>query len=674
MKKSKFKEKWFIQKWEEYCMAHNYKFTFGYVALKMLGKTLYSNPFAALSELIANGFDANADKIWVYLDIRNKQKSIIEVIDNGYGMSDNDIIEKYLKVGQINRNADDPIMMGRKGIGKLAAFYLSNNYYLATKTVLEKNIYNIDFTKCEDDPNCDDYMDKVDEVTFINKDIYEKMETGTAVILDNVSFVGYGEKTFSVLNSELSEYFAFKDDSKKIYLKIVSSDDNETSPFMEVRKYIAFKNMTKIYYNVDETTFEDVIRLDGTEITNAEKVSKDSKIIISVEKITRKPRKAEVNGKEIELKPYGWIGIHQTINREKGSLNDPNFINSRFYRFNKVRIYVRDKLALENILPNVHNTQYYANYIEGEIHCDELDDNDLPDIASSSRQDLDKNDDRVIALTEFIADLVKDLVNFKNNQTRNDEQRQKRRQKNAVSGLSEQIGEVLSDHIDNNLTNDAIEEIKHSINNSFERVGGIAKTDYKLFFSHTRADKAFSDFIYYYLINCLQFDKEMIFYTSCDGGIDESVKALEKQINDNLTSANSYACFFICSKRFKQSDYCMFEGGAAWAVKQDSVIGLMYNNYDKDVPAYLKSMKNKKVKLNTELDRNTYIALVDFINSMIKYLNKNYLEENEMKPLITEVSIPNDLELSQLNKNALDYYNKDILAYWNYYVKGNVQR
>ncbi len=654
-------------------MAQNYKFTFGYVALKMLGKTLYSNPFAALSELIANGFDAKANKIWIYLDIRNKQKSIVEVIDNGYGMSDSDIIEKYLKVGQINRDLDDPIMMGRKGIGKLAAFYLSNKYYLATKTSLEKNIYSIDFTKCEIDPNCDDYMDKVSDIDFVNEDIYKKIETGTAIILDNVSFVGYGEKTFSVLNSELSEYFAFNTNTKKIYLKIVSSDEDIKEPFKEVRKCIAFKNMTKIYYNIDEITFRDVIKLNGTEIVNAEKVSKDSKITISVDKINRKPRKAEVNGKEVELNPYGWIGIHQTINREKGNLNDPNFIKSRFYHFNKVRIYVRNKLALENILPSVHNTQYYANYIEGEIHCDELDENDLPDIASSSRQDLDKNDDRVIALTEFIEELVKDLVNYKISQSRSDEQRQKKRQKNAVSGLSEQIGETLSDHVNTNLTNDTIEEIKHSITNSFERVGGIAKTDYKLFFSHKREDKVFSDFIYYYLIDCLKFEEDMIFYTSCDGGIDESVKTLEKQINDNLTSANSYACFFICSDKFKQSDYCMFEGGAAWAVKQDSVIGLMYKDYNNDVPTYLKNMRNKKVKLNNELDRNTYIALVDFINSMIKYLNKNYIEENEKKPLITEDSIPNDLELSQLNKKASDYYNQDVLKYWNYYVKGNVR-
>lgn len=78
----------------------DYKFSFGYLALKMLGKTLYSNPFAALSELIANGFDAKANKVWVYLDIRDKANSTIVVIDNGEGMTDSVVLNKYLQVGK----------------------------------------------------------------------------------------------------------------------------------------------------------------------------------------------------------------------------------------------------------------------------------------------------------------------------------------------------------------------------------------------------------------------------------------------------------------------------------------------------------------------------------------------------------------------------------------------
>lgn len=655
-------------------MAEKYEFSFGYVALKMLGKTLYSNPLAALSELIANGFDAGASKIWLYLDIRNKHKSIVEVIDNGCGMSDEDIINKYLKVGQVNRTTTDSVMMGRKGIGKLAAFYLSNSYYLLTKTKDEKNYYNIDFTKCEENPNYNDYMNKIENLNFVNEDIFCQCETGTSIILNNVSFSGYGEKTFSVLNSELSEYFSFNNDSKQIFLKLVTKDEEINNEFIPIRKSIAFKNMTKIFYNLDQELFAPVIELNGTEIKNAEKVSNDSVIYIDVERHLAKPRDAEVNGKKISLNPYGWIGIHQTIDRKKGHQNDPdNFIDSKFYHFNKVRIYVRKKLALENILPLVHNTQYYVNYIEGEIHCDELDDNEFPDIASSSRQDLDKNDDRVIALIEYISELVKNLVNFKNNQTKKDEERHKKRQKNAVSGLSKQIETTLSEHLNDNLSTATIEEIKHSITNSFANVKDLVKTDYKLFFSHRSTDKCFSDFIYYYLIDCLGFDEKMIFYSSCDGGIDESVEKLEKQINDNLTNANSYALFFTCSEKFKESEFCMFEGGAAWAVKQNSIIGLIYRDYKEHVPTYLKNMKNRKIYLkNPILDRSTYISVVGLINSLIEYLNKNYIEDILKKNYIDLSLIPSDVELETMGKELKDFYDKDLVRYWDYYVKPNL--
>ena len=44
-------------------------FTFSWLALKLLGRNLYSNPWSALSELVANGLDARAQRVCVYLDL-----------------------------------------------------------------------------------------------------------------------------------------------------------------------------------------------------------------------------------------------------------------------------------------------------------------------------------------------------------------------------------------------------------------------------------------------------------------------------------------------------------------------------------------------------------------------------------------------------------------------------
>ena len=114
-------------------------FNFSYLALKLLGKNMYSSAWNALSELVANGLDANAEKIYLFLDMTDKEHSRIEIIDSGSGMSYEDLAHKYAWIGR-NKRADESLsdeekmlMMGRKGVGKLAAFYLSNYINILTK-------------------------------------------------------------------------------------------------------------------------------------------------------------------------------------------------------------------------------------------------------------------------------------------------------------------------------------------------------------------------------------------------------------------------------------------------------------------------------------------------------------------------------------------------------------
>ena len=50
--------------------AKKVEFSFGWLALKLLGKSLYSNAWSAISELVANGFDAHANEVYIFLDVR----------------------------------------------------------------------------------------------------------------------------------------------------------------------------------------------------------------------------------------------------------------------------------------------------------------------------------------------------------------------------------------------------------------------------------------------------------------------------------------------------------------------------------------------------------------------------------------------------------------------------
>ena len=93
-----------------------------------LGVKLYSSGFpAALAELVANAWDADAGRV----DILTDENKIV-IKDDGHGINRDDIQEKYLIVGYRRRGAGKEKtakhgrkVMGRKGIGRLALFSMA---------------------------------------------------------------------------------------------------------------------------------------------------------------------------------------------------------------------------------------------------------------------------------------------------------------------------------------------------------------------------------------------------------------------------------------------------------------------------------------------------------------------------------------------------------------------
>lgn len=181
-------------------------FNFSYAALKLLGKNLYSNAANAVSELVANGLDAKAKNVYVYIDMSDKEHSIIEIIDDGMGMNYEDLARKYVWIGRNKRNDVDLLeddkknVMGRKGIGKLAALYLSNNYFILTKkdSVNKVNQWQINLSKYDDS----DFpkLDRINkQIVIENNDIWGKMQHGTAIVLNNVDLRRNGAKRIEAL-------------------------------------------------------------------------------------------------------------------------------------------------------------------------------------------------------------------------------------------------------------------------------------------------------------------------------------------------------------------------------------------------------------------------------------------------------------------------------------------
>lgn len=110
-----------------------YQMEFDVSTIKHLGLQMYSTLPPVIGELVANCWDANATKVEITIPETqiNERTSEIVIQDNGLGMSDADIREKYLIVGRDRRENERtditpaPLsrrVMGRKGIGKFSAF------------------------------------------------------------------------------------------------------------------------------------------------------------------------------------------------------------------------------------------------------------------------------------------------------------------------------------------------------------------------------------------------------------------------------------------------------------------------------------------------------------------------------------------------------------------------
>ena len=102
--------------------------TFDPLVIDDLGAKLYSTLPPIISELIANGYDACAEKVWIELAGAGENKTIT-VTDNGAGMSLDEVDKKYLKIGRKRREEENQkklkcgrLPIGKKGLGKLAFF------------------------------------------------------------------------------------------------------------------------------------------------------------------------------------------------------------------------------------------------------------------------------------------------------------------------------------------------------------------------------------------------------------------------------------------------------------------------------------------------------------------------------------------------------------------------
>jgi hypothetical protein len=335
-------------------------------ALEHLGINLYSNIPAVLSEIVANAWDADAKKVSVTID---KTAETIVIEDDGTGMDRDGVIDRFLTVGYKRRDELGKTTtlgrkpMGRKGIGKLSIFSIARVAEVYTTFDGDRTAFRMDrevIRKAIEGKGQAAY--ETDELTDWPGDL----KKGTRIVLSGISKSLSG-MTVVGLKRRVARRFSVIGTNHDFVVWV-----NDSAIGTEDRAY--HNALQYIWTYGDQTELTTLCKhLDRTAEARLAKISDELK--------------------KHQISLSGWIGTVSKPDQLKDEDGD---------NLNRLAIFMRGKMAQEDMLDDFGQKEIYADYIIGELHCDELDVDDQGDIATSSRQSLKEDDPRFEALRKIV--------------------------------------------------------------------------------------------------------------------------------------------------------------------------------------------------------------------------------------------------------------------------------
>ena len=357
-----------------------------YGAVKHFGRNLYTSNPPAITELIANSWDAYCTECNIfYNDIEKDgdKKTSLLIVDDGIGMTDEELSGRYAISGT-EKNTDsvrrpDGITlrpyMGRKGIGKFSAFSLGDSYVLYTKSDIDtqwkKMIFNYELL-LEDRPTVPiavEYIDSLQELKEFFPDL-EENTTGTIVYIPEMR-----RKIISSSIEGLKNLI-----SRRFSINVINNHDFSlkiNSEIVDLSQHFYDDNLEFVYYF-------------GTELEEIKQ---------------RFPNIPENNFYKEDDEFFtdysisGWLG---TVEIPSQLLADENISISG------VIVYIHGKLADEDILRDKLKNRITNSYFLGEVNADFLQ-NEEEDPVLSSREGLNKEIPNVKLLIEKLSKISNKL-------------------------------------------------------------------------------------------------------------------------------------------------------------------------------------------------------------------------------------------------------------------------
>lgn len=333
-----------------------FKFEFSLEVLNHLGRGLYRSFATVIAEAISNSWDAEATEIYLTIDSSN---NTLEVEDNGKGMDSNDFQNKFLKVGYSRRedqnNQSKRVVIGRKGIGKLAMLSISHYVKIISKkesgSITGGVIHNskLDEAIKKDNPYSLGSLDGNENIRY---------KRGTKIVFRDLKERMNSEE---ILRKYIATQFNFlfsKDvtDEFKIFMNGSEVTENDLGDLNEKTQFIWFlgsqRNMKSRFQELKQE-----LVVENAEFDFESKSIKIQGFIVSVEK----PQNLVMRGTKGEFRAG-------------------------------VNLFSNGRLRQENILQEITSKRVVESYLYGEIHVNDFDGEGDTDRFTSSREGIIKDD------------------------------------------------------------------------------------------------------------------------------------------------------------------------------------------------------------------------------------------------------------------------------------------
>lgn len=352
-----------------------YTFNISLSILNHLGRNLYRSFITVLGEAISNSWDADAKKVWIYID---RDNNTLVIKDDGFGMSESDFQNKFLKIGYSKRKdnttstASGRPFIGRKGIGKLALLSCAKRITVLTKTANTDLVGGVIDNSGLDEAIKDDVSANEYSLIEPSKEIIEKynkdFSNGTIILFDEIND---GIKNrIEYIRKLVALYFRFSllDSSFSIIL-----NDNEIK-LEELKELMDNTQLLWRINNPNDPYLKDYLEKQDTLKRKADLSIEGSSIngfIASVEK----PSMLKIRGSE-----------------EKVSID----------------LYVNGRLREKDILKHIPTARIVESYLYGQIHYNDLDDEN--DRFTSSREGVVSDDPKFLNLLKEVEKLLKKII------------------------------------------------------------------------------------------------------------------------------------------------------------------------------------------------------------------------------------------------------------------------